>query len=194
MRRRAGWTPSSSTPRAAARRSRITATCSATRPLAEDAARVADLAMDVSEVLIEARPAEGGAAPRLRVAYHAACSLQHGQQIKTHPKDLLKSRRVRGGRAARQPSVLRLGGHLQPDAARDLGAAQGRARSRRSRRQRPEVIAAGNIGCMMQIGSGTADADRPHGRTAGLGHGRAEAARAGGSARSGLTWAPSASR
>ena len=27
----------------------------------------------------------------LTVAYHAACSLQHGQGIKTYPKDLLKT-------------------------------------------------------------------------------------------------------
>ena len=59
-------------------------------PMAEDAARVSALARDVSEVLVKLG-VEGGAAPRLRVAYHAACSLQHGQQIKTYPKDLLKS-------------------------------------------------------------------------------------------------------
>jgi glycolate oxidase iron-sulfur subunit len=52
--------------------------------LAEDAARVG-LAMDVSSA-DEARGARGRR-KGLRVAYHAACSLQHGQQIKTYPKD-----------------------------------------------------------------------------------------------------------
>ncbi|MEL7089311.1 MAG: glycolate oxidase subunit GlcF, partial [Planctomycetota bacterium] len=59
-------------------------------PLAEDAQRVAALAKDVSEVLAELTMPES-TAPELRVAYHAACSLQHGQQIKTHPKALLKA-------------------------------------------------------------------------------------------------------
>src|SRR6056297_3735012 len=65
-------------------------------PLAEDAARVSAIARDVSEVLVDlvdeaavaqARAQHGG----MKVAYHAACSLQHGQQIKTHPKSLLKT-------------------------------------------------------------------------------------------------------
>ncbi len=42
---------------------------------------VAGLAKDVSEVLAALKPV--GTAPEpLRVAYHAACSLQHGQQVK----------------------------------------------------------------------------------------------------------------
>ena len=57
--------------------------------LAADAAEVAGLAKDVSEVLTTLG-IEKGAPKGLRVAYHAACSLQHGQQIKTLPKDLLK--------------------------------------------------------------------------------------------------------
>ena len=107
--RATGSTPSSSTPRAAARRSRITATCSATSALAEDAARVSEIAAtsrsaaDLSGGDAETQcRKEGSPGPMpstdgrraeghgLRVAYHAACSLQHGQQIKTHPKDLLK--------------------------------------------------------------------------------------------------------
>ena len=55
----------------------------------EDARAVSALALDVSELLVRIGLPEG--APKgLRVAYHAACSLQHGQQIKTAPKDLLK--------------------------------------------------------------------------------------------------------
>jgi len=57
-------------------------------PLAEKAAKVAAIAKDVSEVLMQL-DMEAKAEP-LTVAYHAACSLQHGQQIKTYPKDLLK--------------------------------------------------------------------------------------------------------
>jgi glycolate oxidase iron-sulfur subunit len=80
--------------------------------------------------------------------------LQHGQQIKTYPKDLLKRVAFKVSRARRQPPVLRLGGHLQPDAAGDFGRVE-EAQGRHAGDARPDVIAAGNIGCMMQIGSGT---------------------------------------
>jgi glycolate oxidase iron-sulfur subunit len=59
-------------------------------PLAEDAATIAGLAKDISEVMAELGLA-APSAPPLRVAYHAACSLQHGQQIRTQPKALLKA-------------------------------------------------------------------------------------------------------
>ncbi|MEC8794956.1 MAG: glycolate oxidase subunit GlcF, partial [Pseudomonadota bacterium] len=56
-------------------------------PLADQAAQVSALAMDVSEVLAKLEiPTD--TAPKMRVAYHAACSLQQGKQIKTTPKDL----------------------------------------------------------------------------------------------------------
>src|SRR6056300_1076768 len=58
-------------------------------PLAEDANRVSALVKDISEVLIDLDIPEGDETG-MTVAYHAACSLQHGQQIKTHPKTLLK--------------------------------------------------------------------------------------------------------
>ena len=57
--------------------------------LAEDAARISDITMDISEVLMKLDMPEGPDRD-VTVAYHAACSLQHGQQIKTFPKDLLK--------------------------------------------------------------------------------------------------------
>ncbi|ETX27765.1 glycolate oxidase subunit GlcF [Roseivivax isoporae] len=152
-----------------------------TGPLAGDAARVAGLARDVSEVLaelVEARPdgaeqpARAGiagtdAAPGrgvfgpeaaegrgLRVAYHAACSLQHGQKIKTQPKDLLR----RAGFEVVEPADSHLccgsaGTYnlMQPEISARLGARKVRTLEARA----PQVIAAGNIGCMMQIGGGT---------------------------------------
>ncbi|MCA1774972.1 MAG: glycolate oxidase subunit GlcF [Loktanella sp.] len=147
--------------------------------MAEDAARVADLAKDVSEVLMDLMPgdcpridlnvAKGGIAgtdaPRLpstptatgegmRVAYHAACSLQHGQQIKTYPKDLLK----RAGFTVLEPADP----HLCCGSAGTYNLMQpeisGQLKDRKLRTLealKPQVIAAGNIGCMMQIGSGS---------------------------------------
>ena len=57
--------------------------------LAAEAERVSAIAKDVSEVLMTLDLPKGDD-KGLTVAYHAACSLQHGQQIKTFPKDLLK--------------------------------------------------------------------------------------------------------
>ena len=121
--------------------------------LAAEAATVAGLAMDVSEVVTRLGLPEG--APKgMRVAYHAACSLQHGQQIKSLPKDLLK----RAGFTVVEPADSHLccgsaGTYnlLQPEISQQLKARKVQTLEARA----PDVIAAGNIGCMMQIGSGT---------------------------------------
>lgn len=122
-------------------------------PLAADAARVSDIAMDVSEVLIKLGLPEG-ADKGLTVAYHAACSLQHGQQIKTYPKDLLK----KVGFTVVEPADSHLccgsaGTYnlMQPEISAKLKDRKVRTLEAKS----PDVIAAGNIGCMMQIGSGS---------------------------------------
>ena len=53
------------------------------------AAKVASLALDVSEYLAKL-PLDAPAAPsQLAVAYHSACSLQHGQRVHREPKELL---------------------------------------------------------------------------------------------------------
>jgi len=123
-------------------------------PLADDAATVAAIARDVSEVLMNLDLPEGPQQP-MKVAYHAACSLQHGQKIKTFPKDLLK----RAGFAVVEPADSHLccgsaGTYnlMQPEISGQLKARKVRTLEAKA----PDVIAAGNIGCMMQIGSGTA--------------------------------------
>ena len=80
-------------------------------PLAEQAKAVSAIAMDVSEVLMKLDLPKGET-QAMKVAYHAACSLQHGQQIKTYPKDFAETGRVYGDRTEGQPSVLWLCGHL----------------------------------------------------------------------------------
>ncbi|WP_378945828.1 glycolate oxidase subunit GlcF [Paracoccus sp. R86501] len=123
----------------------------------DDARRVAGLARDVTEFLDQlglpdtVAPAGQG----MRVAYHSACSLQHGQQIKSTPKDLL----TRAGFQVVEPTDPHLccgsaGTYnlLQPELSAQL-------KSRKVASLQvlePQVIAAGNIGCMMQIGGGTA--------------------------------------
>ena len=122
-------------------------------PLAAEAAVVAGMALDVSEVLVKLGLPEG-AQKGLRVAYHAACSLQHGQQIKSAPKDLLK----RVGFEVVEPADSHLccgsaGTYnlLQPEISKQLQA----RKVQTLEVLQPDVIAAGNIGCMMQIGSAT---------------------------------------
>jgi len=122
-------------------------------PLAQEAAEVSGLACDISELLARL-DLSAAKAPKLKVAYHAACSLQHGQQIKSTPKDLLRA----AGFEVVEPRDTHLccgsaGTYnlLQPEISAKLKARKVATLQERS----PDVISAGNIGCMMQIGSAT---------------------------------------
>jgi glycolate oxidase iron-sulfur subunit len=122
---------------------------------AKKAARVAALARDVSEVA-GALDVDFFTTPRrLVVAYHAACSLQHGQKIVDPPKALLR----RAGFEVRSIPE----GHLCCGSAGTYNILQPEiAKALRDRkvaniaRVKPDAIAAGNIGCMTQIASATA--------------------------------------
>ena len=118
---------------------------------AKKAARVARLARDISEVA-GSLELDFKAPRRLAVAYHAACSLQHGQKIVDQPKALLQ----RAGFDVRTIPEAHLccgsaGTYniLQPEIA---GALRNR-KTANIARVKPDVIAAGNIGCLTQIGS-----------------------------------------
>ncbi|MCX7341331.1 MAG: glycolate oxidase subunit GlcF [Hyphomicrobiales bacterium] len=119
------------------------------------AARVSSLAMDISEFLetLELKPVR---AIGLTVAYHSACSMQHGQKLKDGPKKLLtgtgfKVREVPEGHiCCGSAGVYNI---LQPEIA-------GQLRERKVGnilQTRPDIVATGNIGCMTQIGKGFAD-------------------------------------
>ena len=122
---------------------------------ADKAARVSALAQDVSELLgaIELPPM---AAPEpLTVAYHPACTLQHGLRLTEEPKRLLE----RAGFAVRTPADAHLccgsaGTYniLQPEIAGELGARKAASLEALA----PDVVATGNIGCLVQIGRRTA--------------------------------------
>jgi glycolate oxidase iron-sulfur subunit len=126
------------------------------------AARVSELAMDVSEYLSELSPdiAAFEDAASLRVTYHSACSMQHGQQIRTEPKALLAA----AGFAVREPGE----GHLCCGSAGTYNILQpelaGQLRDRKAgniARTTPDVVATGNIGCMTQL-AGALDAPVVH--------------------------------
>ncbi len=120
-------------------------------PLAKDATKIAAMTKDISE-LMEELGISGNI--DIKVAYHAACSLQHGQQIKEAPKNLLRA----AGFTVLEPTDPHLccgsaGTYnlMQPELASQLGA----RKIATLEKLKPDVIAAGNIGCMMQIGAGT---------------------------------------
>jgi glycolate oxidase iron-sulfur subunit len=118
------------------------------------AARISGLAVDVTEFISRLRlPAPKTPQP-LVVAYHSACSLQHGQRIRTLPQELL----MRAGFQVRDVPE----GHICCGSAGTYNILQpaiaGRLRDRKARNieaVRPDVIATGNIGCMTQIGGAT---------------------------------------
>ncbi len=119
-------------------------------PEADAAARISSLAMDITEVLAKFDYAPTRATPGLTVAYHSACSLQHGQKITSLPKQLLQ----RAGFTVKEP----LEGHLCCGSAGTYNIMQpeiaGRLRTRKLdnlRRTRADIIAAGNIGCLTQL-------------------------------------------
>lgn len=123
-------------------------------PLEADAARVAGLARDITEVMADLGLSDATHAAPLRVGYHAACSLQHGQQIKATPKELLAD----AGFTVLEPkdSHICCGSAGTYNLMQPAISAELKARKVATLEAiRPQVISAGNIGCMMQIGSGT---------------------------------------
>jgi glycolate oxidase iron-sulfur subunit len=117
--------------------------------MAGDAAKISALAMDISEYLLKIyEPAR--AAPKLTVAYHAACSLQHGQTITTAPKTLLR----KAGFTVVEPKDPHLccgsaGTYniMQPEIASTLR----RRKLDTLKAKAPDMITAGNIGCLTQL-------------------------------------------
>ncbi len=121
---------------------------------AEKAARVSSLARDVIELLDAAGLPEGKGGEGIKVAYHAPCSLQHGQQITSAPQRLLTA----AGFAVRTPAEAHLccgsaGVYniMQSGIAGQLGDRKVASLER----LQADVIATGNIGCAIQIGQRT---------------------------------------
>ncbi len=123
---------------------------------AEAAAEISAITRDISEVMAETelKRTDPPAEKPLVVAYHSACSLQHGQQIKEPPKQVL---RAAGFEVRDVPE-----GHICCGSAGTYNLLQAEIAGRLLERKvaniestRPDVIAAGNIGCMTQIAGGT---------------------------------------
>jgi glycolate oxidase iron-sulfur subunit len=121
---------------------------------AAKAARVSALAKDVTEFLGALDLPEPLNPQDATLAYHSACSMQHGQQIDALPKQLLtqagfKVRDIPEGHlCCGSAGTYNI---LEPEIAlrlRDRKIANILATA-------SDLIATGNIGCMAQIASGT---------------------------------------
>ena len=124
------------------------------RDFAGPAAKISALAKDITEYLagIDLKPV--GQHSNIVVAYHSACSLQHGQKITQAPKELLS----KNGFVVKDVPES----HLCCGSAGTYNILQPNIASRLRDRKvaniaavKPDMIAAGNIGCMVQIASGT---------------------------------------
>jgi glycolate oxidase iron-sulfur subunit len=117
------------------------------------AKRIADMTRDVTEFLAGYEMGPPKRWSSLRIAYHAACSMQHGQRISEEPRKLLRNA---GFTLMEIPE-----GHiccgsagtynvLQPELAADLRA----RKVDQIKSVRPDAVAAGNIGCIVQLAHG----------------------------------------
>jgi glycolate oxidase iron-sulfur subunit len=112
-------------------------------------------AQDITEFLSGFGYAPSRPAPGLRVAYHSACSLQHGQRVTEAPKVLLR----RAGFTVAEPAEP----HICCGSAGIYNIVQPEIAGRLCHRKlenigrtRPDLVAAGNIGCITQLGAGPA--------------------------------------
>jgi len=121
---------------------------------AEKAQKISEMSKDIVEFLIEQDLGETQLQEELTVAYHSACSMQHGQKITWQPKKLLQN----AGFTVKEP----LEGHLCCGSAGTYNIMQPKiATALRDRKvgnleaTHPDLVATGNIGCITQISSGT---------------------------------------
>ncbi len=121
---------------------------------ARKAARISALAQDITEYLHKLRLQGPVRTTGQIVAYHSACSMQHGQRIVDQPKSLLKQMGFVVKDVPESHICCGSAGTynvLQPEIA-------DRLRSRKVtniEKTRPQIIASGNLGCMTQIGAAT---------------------------------------
>ena len=118
------------------------------------AARISSLTVDVAELVAELGFEPTRTVPGLAVAYHAACSLQHGQRVIDQPIRLLRD----AGFAAHAVAE----GHLCCGSAGIYSLLRPKTSRRLRDRKvanilalRPDIIATGNIGCLLQMASAT---------------------------------------
>jgi glycolate oxidase iron-sulfur subunit len=116
----------------------------------DNARRFAALTRDITEFLAALDLPQGNAKP-YRVAYHDACSLQHGQRIASVPRQLLSRAGFNVIEVPERHFCCGSAGTynlLQPEIAATLGE----RKAAHIGSVDPDIVAAGNLGCMVQIG------------------------------------------
>src|SRR6267154_2360164 len=106
---------------------------------------------DISEILAELEPRAKRNALKLRVAFHDSCHLQHAQGVRSQPRGLLS--KIPGLELAEIPEAAICCGSagiyslVQPDAANALGDRKAELIAP----LKPDVVATGNPGCLIQL-------------------------------------------
>jgi glycolate oxidase iron-sulfur subunit len=125
------------------------------RGYAGRAAEMSQRARDITEFIYEIGLVPPLAWTSLRVAYHAACSMQHGQQVDAEPRALLSQA---GFTVLDVPE-----GHICCGSAGTYNILQpelsGQLRERKLGHiasVKPDIVATGNIGCITQLQRGSA--------------------------------------
>jgi glycolate oxidase iron-sulfur subunit len=125
------------------------------RGYAGRAAEMSQRARDITEFIYEIGLVPPLAWTSLRVAYHAACSMQHGQQVDAEPRALLSQA---GFTVLDVPE-----GHICCGSAGTYNILQpelsGQLRERKLGNiasVKPDIVATGNIGCITQLQRGSA--------------------------------------
>ena len=119
----------------------------------DSAAKISALTADITEFLTTTNLGPPSRWSSVRVAYHSACSMQHGQRITSEPMALLKQA---GFSVVDVPD-----GHLCCGSAGTYNILQAPLANELKARKiasikttKPDVVAAGNIGCITQLQTG----------------------------------------
>jgi len=121
---------------------------------AAPANKIAAMCRDISEFISEINELKYTPRPSLKVAYHPACSLTHGQRVTMAPREMLskagfmlidipESHLCCGSAGTYNMFQSELANRLRDRKIANIDAVM------------PELIAAGNIGCITQIAAGT---------------------------------------
>jgi glycolate oxidase iron-sulfur subunit len=118
---------------------------------------ISSLAMDITEYLLQSIKLDyvtSNQIKKYKIAYHSACSMQHGQKVHEQPMQLLKKT---GNHILEIPD-----GHLCCGSAGTYNLLHTELASELLKRKveniakvQPDLIVAGNIGCITQISYGT---------------------------------------
>ena len=126
------------------------------KELKKMAKKISELTKDVTEYLHENLKLnfKNGEEKKYKIAYHSACSMQHGQKIHSQPKELISNT---GNEVLEIPE-----GHLCCGSAgtynilhQKMAKSLLRNKVKNIEKVSPDFISTGNIGCITQISTGT---------------------------------------